>query len=71
MLNYLINTIRPNIIIAVHQYVRFYKFLKLSYEKAIKCIIKYLIGIRHIGIETTINAIIGLIAYLDLDFTNS
>ena len=71
MLNYLANTTHLDIIMAVYQCTRFSKNPKLSHEKAIKRIIKYLIRTKCIEIEAKINLILELIAYGDLDFANS
>ena len=70
MLNYLANTTRPDIMMAVHQCARFCENPKLSHEKAVKRIIKYLMGTRHIGIQATIDVNLGLVVYADSDFAN-
>ena len=55
---------------AVHQCARYCENPKLSHEKAIKRIVKYLLGTRHIGIQATINTDLGLMAFADSDFAN-
>lgn len=70
MLNYLANTIRLDIMMAVHQCARFCKNPKLSHEKAVKRIVKYLLGTRHVGIQANIDRNLGLTAFADSDFTN-
>ena len=56
--------------IVVHQCARYCENPKLSYEKAIKWIVKYLLGTKHIGIQVTINTNLGLMAFADSDFAN-
>ena len=56
---------------AVYQYARFSKNPKLSHEKAIKRIIKYLIRTKYIEIKAKVNLTLELVAYIDLDFANS
>ena len=70
ILNYLANTTRPDIIIVVYQCARFCKNPRLSYEKAVKRIVKYLIETRHVAIQATIDINLGLVAYADSDFAN-
>ena len=70
MLNYLVNATRPDIMMAVHQCTRFCEDPKLSKEKAVKRVVKHLLGTRHIGIQAMINTDLGLTAYADSDFAN-
>ena len=70
MLNYLANTTRPDISMAVHQCARFSNDPKLSHEKAIKHIIKYLIGTKNMGIKVRIDMKKGLEAFVDSDFAS-
>ena len=49
MLNFLASTTRLDIMMAMHQCARFIENQKLSHEKEIQRIIKYLIGTKHIG----------------------
>ena len=71
MLNYLASTTRPDIMMAVHQCARFTESPKLSHEKAVKRIIKYLIGTKHIRIRAEIDKSKGLVAYADADFAST
>ena len=68
MLNYLSSTTRPDIMMAVHQCARFCESPRLSHEKAVKRIVKYLIGTQHIGIHAQVDKGKGLEAYADSDF---
>ena len=70
MLNYLANTTRPDISMAVHQCARFSNEPKLSHEKAVKRIIKYLIGTKNLGLKIKVNMSLGFKAYADSDFAN-
>ena len=70
MLNYLVNSTRPDAMMAMHQCARFYENPKLSHEKAFKCIVKHSLGTRHIGMHTNVNVELGLIAFADSDFEN-
>ena len=54
----------------VYQCTHFSNKPKLSYEKAVKWIVKYLIRTKYIGIEAKIDLALGLIAYADSDFAN-
>ena len=70
MLNYSVNTKRSDTMMAMHQCARFSENPKLSHEKVIKKLVKYLIGTNNIGIESKINSSLGLTAYTDSDFAN-
>ena len=70
MLNYLANTSRPDSMMAVHQCTRFCKNPNLSHKKAMKRIVKYLLGTWHVGMQAGINHDIRLTACADLDFAN-
>ena len=70
MLNYLANTTRPDIMMAVHQCARFCENPRLSHEKGVKRIVKYLLGTRHLGIKAKIDRNLGLAACADSDFAN-
>ena len=54
----------------VHQCERFFDSPKLIYEKAAKHIVKYLLGIRHVGTHANTNVELGLMANADPEFAN-
>ena len=68
MLNYLVGSTRPDIVFSVHQCDRFTFDLKLSHEKAVKRIIKYLIKTSDKSIIMRANSDTGLVCYVDADF---
>ena len=70
ILNYLANVTRPDSSIAVHQCARFLSNLKLSHDKAVKRITKYLKGTKDIGIKVRVDAILGFNACVDTDFAS-
>ena len=70
MLNYLDYATMPCIMMLVRQCAHFCKDSKLSYEKAVKIIIKCLIGTKCAGIEANIDLSKGLIKFTDSDFEN-
>ena len=70
ILNYLTNTARLDISMALHQCTRFSNDPKLTYEKAVKRIVKYLKGTKDIGIKVRVNAILGFNACVDTDFAS-
>jgi hypothetical protein len=68
MLNYLASTTRPDLDMSVHQAARFCTDPKLSHEKAINRIGKYLIGTANKGIIFKPNPNKGLECFVDADF---
>ena len=66
---YLQGTIRPNIIMAVHQCAHFSSNLMLSYKRAITRIGRYLLDTKDKGSICKINRLKGLECYVDADFT--
>ncbi len=55
MLNYLAASTRPDCLYAVHQCVRFSSDPRLSHERAVKRIVRYLKGTKDQGIILTPN----------------
>jgi hypothetical protein len=68
MLNYLTATTRPDLAMAVHQAARFCINPKLSHERAINRIGKYLIGTASQGIIFKPDRTKGLECFVDADF---
>jgi len=68
MLEYLQNTSRPDIAMAVHQCARFNVNPKLCHEQAIKRICKYLLGTMDKGIIYRPDPTRGLECHVDADF---
>lgn len=68
MLNYLQQTTRPDLAMAVHQAARFCIDPKLSHERAVQRIGKYLIGTIEKGIIFKPNKNKGLECFVDADF---
>jgi len=68
MLTYLQGTTRPDIAMAVHQCARYSVNPKLSHEKAVKRIGRYLLGTQNRGIIFNPNIRKGLECYVDADF---
>jgi len=67
-LNYLAATTRPEITFAVHQCARFCENPKMSHEKAVKRIIRYLKRTRDQGIIMQIDESKGIECFVDADF---
>jgi hypothetical protein len=67
MLNYLCGT-RPDILFAVHQCARFCENPKLSHEKAVKRIVRYLKRTPTEGIVLRPDSTRGIQCYVDADF---
>ena len=67
MLNYLCGT-RPDILFAVHQCARFCEHPKLSHEKAVKRIVRYLKRTPTEGIVLRPDSSRGIQCYVDADF---
>jgi len=68
MLTYLQGTTRPDIAMAVHQCARFSINPKLSHEKAVKRIARYLLGNKDRGIQFKPDKTKGIQCYVDADF---
>jgi hypothetical protein len=68
MLNYLTGTSRPDLAMAVHQAARFCVDPKLSHERAVQRIGKYLIGTMDKGIIFKPDITKGIECFVDADF---
>jgi hypothetical protein len=68
MLNYLAATTRPDCLFAVHQCARFAANPKLSHERAVKRIVRYLKGTLNKGIILRPDPDRGVQCYVDADF---
>ena len=68
MLNYLAASTRPDILFAVHQCVRFAANPKLSHERALKRIVRYLKGTKDKGIILKPDPSKGVQCFVDADF---
>ena len=68
MLGYLQGTSRPDIAMATHQCARFNNDPKLSHERAVKKIVRYLLDTRDKGIIFKPDLSKGLECYVDADF---
>ena len=68
MLGYLQGTTRPDISMAVHQCARFNNDPKLSHERAVKRIVKYLLDTKDKGLTFKPNLSHGLECFVDADF---
>jgi hypothetical protein len=68
MLNYLAASTRPDCSFAVHQCARFSSNPKLSHERAVKRIIRYLKGTKDKGIILRPDQSKGVQCYVDADF---
>ena len=71
MLTYLQGTTRPDISMAVHQCARFSQSPKLSHERAVKRIGRYLLGTKDRGIIFRPNKNVGLECFVDADFAGA
>jgi len=67
-LNYLAATTRPEIQFAVHQCARFVSEPKMSHEKAVKRIVRYLKRTRDKGLILHVDKSKGIECYVDADF---
>ena len=67
-LNYLSATTRPEIQFAVHQCARFSSDPKMSHEKAVKRIIRYLKETKEEGLVLNVDKEKGIECYVDADF---
>ena len=68
MLGYLQNTTRPDISMATHQCARFNNDPKLSHERAVKKIVRYLLDTKDKGIIFKPDFSKGIECFLDADF---
>jgi hypothetical protein len=68
MLNYLAASTRPDCFFAVHQCARFSANPRLSHERAVKRIIRYLKGTKNKGIILNPDQSKGIQCYVDADF---
>ena len=68
MLNYLAASTRPDILFAVHQCARFSVNPRLSHERAVKCIVRYLKGTKDDGLIIKPDATKGVQCYVNADF---
>ena len=68
MLGYLQGTTRPDISMATHQCARFNNDPKLSHERAVKKIVRYLLDTRDKGIMFKSDLTKGLECVVDADF---
>ena len=68
MLNYLAASTRPDCLYAVHQCARFSADPRLSHERAVKRVIRYLKGTQDKGIILSPNKDKGIQCYVDADF---
>ena len=68
MLNYLEKTTRPDLAFAVHQAARFSIDPKLSHERAVHRIVKYLVGTADKGLLFRPNKDLGIVCHVDADF---
>jgi hypothetical protein len=68
MLGYLQATSRPDISMATHQCARFNNDPKLSHERAVKRIVRYLLDTKDKGLIFTPDVSRGLEVYVDADF---
>jgi histone deacetylase 1/2 len=71
MLGYLQGSTRPDISMAVHQCARFSNDPKLSHERAVKRVCKYIQGTKDRGILFKPNESKGIEVYVDADFAGS
>ena len=71
MMNYLQQSTRPDISFAVHQCARFCEDPKRSHERAVKRIVKYLLGTKERGIVCRPDKTKGLECFADADFAGS
>ena len=68
MLGYLQGTTQPDISMATHQCARFYNDPKLSHDRAVKRIVKYLLDTKDKGLIFKPDLSRGLECYVDADF---
>ena len=71
MYGYLQNSTRPDISMATHQCARFNNDPKLSHERAIRRIAKYLLGTQNRGIVFRPDVSKGIECYVDADFSGN
>ena len=68
MLTYLQGSTRPDISMAVHQCARFSAMPKLSHERAVKTIGRYLLGTKDRGVVYRPDKSKGIDCFVDADF---
>jgi len=71
MLGYLSGSTRPDISMATHQYARFNNDPKLSHERAVKKIGRYLLDTKDKGLIFKPDTSKGLECYVDADFAGA
>ena len=71
MLNYLQASTRPDIAMAVHQCARFSNDSRITHERAVMRIGKYLLGTRDRGIKFIPDKSKGIECFADADFAGS
>ena len=71
MLNYLEKTTRPELAFAVHQCACFCEKPKLSHERAVHRVIRYLVGTKDKGLLFKPDPSVGIECYVDADFSGS
>ena len=71
MLNYLQASTRPDIAMAVHQCARFLANPKITHERAVMRIGKYLLGTKDRGLKFTPDTSKGVECHVDADFAGS
>ena len=71
MLNYLEKTSRPELAYSVHQCARFCKNPKLSYERAVHKIVKYLKTTKDKGLIVKLDKTKGIVCHVDADFAGN
>ncbi len=70
-LNYLAATTRPDIQFAGHQCARFCESPKMSHEKAVKRIVRYLKSTMDKGLLMTVDKSKGIECFVDADFAGA
>ena len=71
MLNYLTGSTRPDLAMAVHQVARFSNDPKLSHEKSVIRICRYLLDTPNHGMIFKPNKDLGLEVFVDADFAGN
>ena len=71
MMNYLKKTTRPELAFAVHQCVRFCEDPKLSHERAVHRIVRYLVGTKNKGLLFKPDPSAGIQCFVDADFSGN
>lgn len=68
MLNYLAGSTRPDISMAVHQCARFCNDPKISHERTVRRIARYLLGTKDKGLRFIVQPKKGIECYVNADF---